>query len=827
MQAFFQQRQRAPCLGDHRPGQASQRRHLQAEAAVGRAILDRVQKHQLLAVLLIVQLDRVQVHIGDARQFGRQFGELEIVRGEQRPGAAVAGQMHGGGARQRQAVVGAGAPADLVHQHQAVLGGVVQDVGRLAHLHHEGGLPAREVVAGADAGEDAVDRPDYRACRRHVAADVGEQHDQRVLPHVGAFAAHVRAGDHQHAAGALRRRVAQLQVVRLERLLAYFFHHRVAAAFDLDAGLVAQLRCAPVQRLGAFGQRAQHVELGHRGGGGLQRRQPSGQRVEQRLVQRALAHQRALLGGEHLVLEVFQFLGDVALGVLGRLPARVVGGRLVGLCAADLDVVAVHAVVADLQCGDAAGGLFALFQLDQILVGVGRQPAQLVQLGVVAVGDHAAVALHRRRLRHHRLRQQRGAVGVIADALDQRVQQRAVQRGDLFAQHRGRGEPVAQGGKVTRTRRAQCHAGENALQVADAAQLFAQRLAATLVEQHGDRLMALAQHRARAQRPVQPAAQQTRAHRRHALVEHAEQGVLGAPAGMRVDLQVAPRGGIQRDGVGSALHRHAGEVRQRALLGFLDVAEQAAGGGHRQRQLIHAEAAQIAGAEKAVQLAPRGVAVEMPGRPLAQAGQAADQPRPGDAFVHQRLGRLQPRQLGRQRLGVRRFADQKAAAGQIHPGQPVRAASTRGDGQQQVVAAILQQRRVGQRARCHDAHHLSLDDALGQRRVTDLLADRHRFTQAYQSRQVAFHRVVRHTGHRNRRAGRLPALGQRDVEQPRRLARVVVEQFVEITHAEKQQHLRMFGLGGEVLAHEGRVACARAIRARRVDVDQWPVQFVA
>jgi len=51
----------------------------------------------------------------------------------------------------------------------------------------------------------------------------------------------------------------------------------------------------------------------------------------------------------------------------------------------------MHAVVADLQCGNAAGGLLAFFQFDQELVGIGRKPAQFVQFLVVTGGHNAAV----------------------------------------------------------------------------------------------------------------------------------------------------------------------------------------------------------------------------------------------------------------------------------------------------------------------------------------------------------------------------------------------------------------------------------------------------
>src|SRR5690606_8351456 len=46
---------------------------------------------------------------------------------------------------------------------------------------------------------------------------------------------------------------------------------------------------------------------------------------------------------------------------------------------------------------------------------------------------------------------------------------------------------------------------------------------------------------------------------------------------------------------------------------------------------------------------------------------------------------------------------------------------------------------------------------------------------------------------------------QGDVKQLRSLARVVVEQLVEVAHAEEQQHVRMLRLGGEELLHQGRV----------------------
>ena len=64
--------------------------------------------------------------------------------------------MRGAGPGERQAVEGAGAAADLVHQHQASVGGVVQDVRGLGHFQHERRAAAGEIVRGADAREDPV-----------------------------------------------------------------------------------------------------------------------------------------------------------------------------------------------------------------------------------------------------------------------------------------------------------------------------------------------------------------------------------------------------------------------------------------------------------------------------------------------------------------------------------------------------------------------------------------------------------------------------------------------------------------------------------------------
>ena len=209
-------------------------------------------------------------------------------------------------------------------------------------------------------------------------------------------------------------------------------------------------------------------------------------------------------------------------------------------------------------------------------------------------------------------------------------------------------------------------------------------------------------------------------------------------------------------------------------------------------------------AEESPQLAAPAVGVEQPRRTPARSRALLQECRPAFLIRQQQFGRLQPRDFGFQRVVALDLVDQEAATGQVRPGQPVARAPAR-DRHEQRVAAFVEQGLVGHRAGRHHAHHLAFHQALGQCGIADLFADRHRFAQRHKSGQVALAGMHRHPGHRDGRAPGTAALGQRDVEQPRGLACVVVEQFVEVPHPEEQQQVRVIRLGGEELLHQGRV----------------------
>jgi hypothetical protein len=67
----------------------------------------------------------------------------------------------------------------------------MQDRRRFGHLDHERRASAGQIVGGADARVDRVERTDRAELRRHERAAVGEERDHRRLPHVRRLAAHV------------------------------------------------------------------------------------------------------------------------------------------------------------------------------------------------------------------------------------------------------------------------------------------------------------------------------------------------------------------------------------------------------------------------------------------------------------------------------------------------------------------------------------------------------------------------------------------------------------------------------------------------------------
>ena len=216
----------------------------------------------------------------------------------------------------------------------------------------------------------------------------------------------------------------------------------MAAVRDLDQCLVREGGSRPVQGLGPQGQVDQHVQLGDGRGALLERPERLPQGDQQGLVESLLPGQRTLPAAQYLVLEALEFRGDVAFGPLEGLASYIVRRDLIGPRPAQLDVVAVDAVVAQLEGRDAGALPLPRLQVQEELVGIGREGAQLVQFSVVAGGDDPAIADQDRGLGENGAAEQGDQVRVLADLVVQVRKLWVVDGGQQGAQIRALGDGV-------------------------------------------------------------------------------------------------------------------------------------------------------------------------------------------------------------------------------------------------------------------------------------------------------------------------------------------------------------------------------------------------
>ena len=181
---------------------------------------------------------------------------------------------------------------------------------------------------------------------------------------------------------------------------------------------------------------------------------------------------------------------------------------------------------------------------------------------------------------------------------------------------RQQAECRAQHAEVARPRRSQRNPRQHALDVADAAQGFMQGAGAAGFDQRRNRLVAPAQFRVIAQRPLDPAAQAAGAHRGRRMVDDARKRVIVAAREAAVELEIAPRRRVHRERLVARLAHEPGQVRQRPALRVAHILKECAGGADRETEVLGAESGEVLGAELLIQRPPGGILLEMPGRAL-------------------------------------------------------------------------------------------------------------------------------------------------------------------------------------------------------------------
>jgi len=298
---------------------------------------------------------------GEVLQLGGEGREL-VIMGREQP-AATAGfvQILNHGPGDRETVIGRRAAADLVQNNQAFRGCLIEDGRGFDHLDHEGGAPARKLVGGTDPRKEAIDRADDRTFGRNEASRLRQHRDQRILAQERALTRHVRAGQ-------------QPKPLALAKV------HRMAAADDQKAVAIVDLRSSIallIRKLGKAGGNVETRQCLRGPGNAVCELQNLG---SQRLELFLLESKRSICGTGDLGLEISQLLGRIAGRVRHALTLHETRRHFIPMGRRDLDEIAEHVVMADLERRDANLVLDPRLQLGDMPFGLVAKATMLIEL---------------------------------------------------------------------------------------------------------------------------------------------------------------------------------------------------------------------------------------------------------------------------------------------------------------------------------------------------------------------------------------------------------------------------------------------------------------
>ena len=184
----------------------------------------------------------------------------------------------------------------------------MQDMRGLGHLHHESRSPRGQIIARANPRKNPINGADVCLACRNKGADVRHQYHQSRLAHIGGLAAHIRAGNDQHAPF-----IIEAQIIGHEGLVQNPLHHWMSCLQKLDAWLINKLWPGVIERLGAFSKIHQHINLGQGHGRLPQSGQFRLQALQQIFIKLLLPRQSPLPCRQHFVLKAFELRRDVSL----------------------------------------------------------------------------------------------------------------------------------------------------------------------------------------------------------------------------------------------------------------------------------------------------------------------------------------------------------------------------------------------------------------------------------------------------------------------------------------------------------------------------------
>ena len=374
---------------------------------------------------------------------------------------------------------------------------------------------------------------------RHKGADLRHQRNEGILTHIGGFTRHVGAGDDQAAVGgAVEGGIVGHEHAALEHLL----HHRVTSLGDGQHIAVVHHGAAVVVFRSDLRQRSQYIQLSNGVGGALDAVQLCTDAFQQFVKQAAFQRDEPLVRTKNFAFQLLQLLRDVPLAGGEGLLADIGLRHKVFIGVAHLNKVAEHMVIADFQLWNAGLLPQTGFQLCQNALGVIADGAQLVHLGVVALGNNAAILEGGGGVRVYCSVNARLDILQRVDAGSKLGEFRAAATLSLLAQT---GQAVAGLGKgvdLLRCGRAVHRAGHQSFQIRDVVQFFGQVAAHHgLAHQRLHSVQAVVDKLAGNKRLLDPAAQHPLAHGGAGLIQHPQQGAaLFAAAQGLGQLKVCP-----------------------------------------------------------------------------------------------------------------------------------------------------------------------------------------------------------------------------------------------------------------------------------------------
>ena len=170
-------------------------------------------------------------------------------------------------------------------------------------------------------------------------------------------------------------------------------------------------------------------------------------------------------------------------------------------------------------------------------------------------------------------------------------------------------------------------------------------------------------------------------------------------------------------------------------------------------------------------------------------------------------------EVGHQFLHIvgRTFAREELSRGDVEEGHAADTVLAVGiadggqmDGREKVVLLVVEHMLIDGHSRGHHLGDATFHQSLGRLRVFQLVADGHTQSCPHQSGQIGVEGVIGKAGHLCAEGGTVVAPGKRDAEDARGIHRIFTIGLIEVTAAEEQQGIRIFGLEVvELLHHRG------------------------